>query len=110
MSKLEEKPITFKDIIQILMNAQRKLLFALLTQIAATLMVVSIARVWKDFLRMVLFAMVRKESFNVVMRYFSRLVDFGRSEKVTSLNLYLAQSSKALNIVVLIIVATGKYN
>ena len=44
------------------------------------------------------------------MRYFRRLVDFGWSEKVTSLKLYLAQSSKALNIVVLIIVATEKYN
>ena len=47
------------------MNAQKKLFLALPTQVAPTLMVVSLARVWKGFLKMVIFAMVRKASTNV---------------------------------------------
>ena len=42
------------------MNARKKLLLILSTQIATILMVVLHARVWKDFLKMLSLAMVRQ--------------------------------------------------
>ena len=54
------------------MNAEKKLMFVLSTQIAPTLMVVSLALVWKGFRKMVIFARVREVSSNVL---FSQILE-----------------------------------
>ena len=49
------------------MNARKKLLLILSTQIATILMVVLHARVWKDFLKMLSLAMVRQALKKIVL-------------------------------------------